>query len=280
MIPDRLAAALRALAARPRVLVALDFDGVVAPIVERPEDARPLPGSMAAIRRLATLDGVEVALVSGRALDSLRAVAGVSSEDELSLVGSHGAETADRAGLAPDRGGSDPVEPGPAEPGPEELGPEERRLLARVEEELRSIAGAGDGLRGPDGLEVETKPSGAVLHTRRAPGPVADEATERAIAGPGSWPGVHVTLGKSVVELAVVETSKGVALQRLQRVTGSDGTLYAGDDVTDESAFAVLGADDVSVKVGDGDTRAAYRLDGPESVLELLQLLVAERSQR
>ena len=56
--------------------------------------------------------------------------------------------------------------------------------------------------------------------------------------------------------------------------------LYVGDDVTDESAFAVLGPDDVTVKVGPGDTHAAYRLDGPEDVRELLQLLVAERSQR
>jgi trehalose 6-phosphate phosphatase len=59
-----------------------------------------------------------------------------------------------------------------------------------------------------------------------------------------------------------------------------DGTLYVGDDVTDESAFEVLGERDVSVKVGPGETHAAYRLDGPEDVRELLQLLVAERSQR
>ena len=41
-----------------------------------------------------------------------------------------------------------------------------------------------------------------------------------------------------------------------------------------------LGPDDVAVKVGPGATHAAYRLDGPEDVRELLQLLVAERSQR
>ncbi len=270
MIPDDLAAAAAALAERPRLLLGLDFDGVIAPIVQRPEDARPLPGSMAAVRRLAGLDGIEVALVSGRALDSLRSVAGVSSEDDLSLVGSHGAETALRAGR---RGSGDQPRPGDAAPVDEEL-------LARVIDGLRSIAGAAEGLSGPDGLEVETKPTGAVLHTRRAPSSVADRATKAAVAGPGSWPGVHVTLGKSVVELAVVETSKGVALQRLQAIVRPDATIYVGDDVTDESAFAVLGADDVSVKVGPGDTRAAYRLDGPEDVRELLQLLVAERSQR
>jgi trehalose 6-phosphate phosphatase len=271
VIPDVLAEAVRALAARPRLLVALDFDGVIAPIVERPEDARPLDGSMSAVRRLATLHGVQVALVSGRALDSLRAAAGVSSEDDLSLVGSHGTETALRAEL---RGRGDGSGPAAA------LGPAERELLARVVDALRSIAGAGQDLRGPDGLEVETKPTGAVLHTRRASPPVAERATEEALRGPGSWPGVHVTRGKSVVEMAVVETSKGAALQRLRALTDSDGTLYVGDDVTDESAFEVLGDRDVAVKVGPGETHAAYRLDRPEDVLELLQLLVAERAQR
>ena len=52
------------------LLVALDFDGVLAPIVEQPEDARALPGTVEMLERLAALDGVHVALVSGRALTS------------------------------------------------------------------------------------------------------------------------------------------------------------------------------------------------------------------
>ena len=151
--------------------------------------------------------------------------------------------------------------------------PATEALLQRVVTALRTIA---DG----EGLEVETKPTGAVLHTRRAAAEPAERATREAREGPGSWPGVHMTLGKSVVELAVVETSKGVALQHLREVAAVDGTLYIGDDVTDESAFAALGDGDVSIKVGPGETRAAYRLDGPPDVRELLQLLVAERSQR
>jgi trehalose 6-phosphate phosphatase len=151
--------------------------------------------------------------------------------------------------------------------------PATEALLKRVVTALRSIA---DG----EGLEVETKPTGAVLHTRRAAADQAERATREAREGPGSWPGVHLTMGKSVVELAVLETSKGVALQYLRQLSGADGTLYVGDDVTDESAFAVLADHDVSVKVGPGETRAAYRLDGPQDVRELLQLLVAERSQR
>ena len=100
------------------------------------------------------------------------------------------------------------------------------------------------------------------------------------MTGPARWAGVDVTLGKSVVELSVVETSKGIALQQLRAAAEIDAVLYVGDDVTDETAFGVLGPDDMGVKVGSGETHAAYRVDGPEDVRELLQLLVAERSQR
>lgn len=265
MIPADLVAAAGGLMTRDRVLVALDFDGVLAPLVSRPQDARPLPGSMTAVRRLARFDGLEVALVSGRALDSLRRGSGVSDEDALSLVGSHGAESA----LRPSLDGDAITTP---------MTPETAELLERATVELERIAATD-----PAGqIAVERKPTGAALHTRRASTEVAEAATDAALASPASWPGVHVTLGKSVVEIAVVETSKGIALQRIQATATPtiDGVLYVGDDVTDESAFAVLGPDDVSVKVGPGETHAAYRLDGPEDVRDLLQLLVAERSQR
>jgi trehalose 6-phosphate phosphatase len=264
MIPADLAAAVPTLAARRSLLVALDFDGVISPIVERPEDARPLPGSMAEVRHLARFEGVEVALVSGRALASLRAVSGVSDEDALSLVGSHGAEIA----LRPTLGGR--------AAGDARLSGRAVELLERVTDALQDIAAIDPQER----LEVELKPTAAVLHTRRAPADLAERATAAAMSGPARWAGVDVTLGKSVVELSVVETSKGIALQQVRATAPIDAVLYVGDDVTDETAFAVLGPDDVGVKVGPGETHAAYRVDGPEDVRELLQLLVAERSQR
>jgi trehalose 6-phosphate phosphatase len=267
MIAPDLARAARDLAGRPAVLVGLDFDGVLSPLVLRREEARPLPGTIAAVRRLAGLAGVEVALVSGRALESLREASGVGPEDagSLSLVGSHGSERSLRAGLG--AGGPE---------GSGRMTSEQAELLDRVVGALEAIADAS----GDAGIEVEVKPTGAVLHTRRADPVIARQAEQEAVAGPGTWPGVHVTVGKSVVELAVVETSKGVALQQLRALVSPDAVLYVGDDATDETAFAVLGPDDVGVKVGPGDTHAAYRLDGPPDVLELLQLLVAERSQR
>jgi trehalose 6-phosphate phosphatase len=263
MVPADLSRAVDALLDRSRLLVGLDFDGVLAPIVEDRDKARALPGTLDAVRGLAALDGVEVALVSGRALDSLRHVTALGdADDTVSLVGSHGAQIRLRGGLA-----------GPESP--TAMSAEQADLLARVIAALEQITQA-DG----QGLEVEVKPTAAVLHTRQAPDDVARRAEAAALAGPGSWPGVHAIRGKAVVELSVIETSKGLALQQLRSRLGVDSILYAGDDVTDETAFMALGPDDVTVKVGPGATHAAYRLEGPEDVRELLQLLVAERSQR
>jgi trehalose 6-phosphate phosphatase len=66
----------------------LDFDGVLAPIVERPEDAFPPEETRAELRRLAARYAV-VAIVSGRDGDDVRARVGVA---ELVYVGSHGLE--------------------------------------------------------------------------------------------------------------------------------------------------------------------------------------------
>ena len=88
--------------------------------------------------------------------------------------------------------------------------------------------------------------------------------------------------GKQVVELTVIDANKGSALVDLARRSGSDATLYLGDDVTDERAFAVLDplSGHVTIKVGDGETLAAQRVSDPEAVVELLRLFVDERRAR
>lgn len=84
-----LPAPLRELAAEPeRAALLLDVDGVLAPIVPRPEDARVPDGTRAELRRLASRYAL-VACVSGRAGEDARRVVGV---DELVYVGEHGLE--------------------------------------------------------------------------------------------------------------------------------------------------------------------------------------------
>ncbi|SDQ62415.1 trehalose-phosphatase [Quadrisphaera sp. DSM 44207] len=243
--------ALEAFAARSPVLVALDFDGVLAPIVAQPGDARPLPASAAAVAGLAAADGVTVALVSGRSLESLRAVA--DPPPSAVLVASHGAEVAGAV---------------------LELSAEQEALLAQVVEGLGAVVAAHEG------TALERKPAGAVLHTRRASPDVAAEATAAALTGPATLPGVRAMRGKEVVELSVVDADKGSAVAALRSRLGVDAALFAGDDVTDEDAFAVLdtAAGDVPVKVGPGETAAPYRVPDPEAVAVLLQHLLSRRA--
>ena len=253
-LPAELAAALAGFVqVRPR-LVALDFDGVCASIVEEPSQARMLPEVRAALEPLRLDDDVRVALVSGRALDDLRTVA--DPEDDVLLVGSHGAETA--------AGGQEPAAL---------LDDPERELLEEVRRQVVEVAARHEG------THVEDKPAGVVLHTRRAPRDQA-RAAEDALLQEVPWPsGVRVRKGKEVVELSVLSADKGQALLRLKELTGCRSVLYVGDDVTDEDAFAVLDDDahDVSVKVGPGGTVARHRVGSPADVPAVLAAAAAGR---
>jgi trehalose 6-phosphate synthase/phosphatase len=252
-LPPDLTRALEAFCQHKALLIGLDFDGVLAPIVPRREEARAVPANQEALAALATVPGVRVAVVSGRALADLRRVA--APPPGVILVGSHGAETEGLPG-APGRG---PV-----------LGESESALLRDVAEALTAISDTHEG------THIELKPAAAVLHTREAERGAAQKATRAALKGPATWPGVHVTEGKQVVEIAVVEVDKGVALRAVREACGSEAVVYVGDDLTDERAFAVLDDDagDVSIKVGPGESVARHRLNGPDDVAVLLWRLM------
>ncbi|GAC70184.1 trehalose-phosphatase [Gordonia soli] len=251
-VPPDLREALLAAAAADRLLVASDYDGCIAPIVSRPEDAAPDPAAIDALRVAAGLQDTTAAVVSGRALDDLVRLSGLS-DGSVELVGSHGSEftTGFRQPVTDDA----------------------RALLERIIAEFRSIA------IGVDGVTVEVKPVSTTLHVRNAAPNDAEVALDRARTGPASWPGVQTTEGKAVIELAVIETSKGHALDLLREQHRSDVVVYLGDDVTDEKAFAHLRGRDVSIKVGDGDTIATHHVGDPADVATVLEFVTAHRRE-
>jgi len=257
---------LTAFAARPRVLVAVDFDGTLAPFVVDPMRARAVPGGLAALRAAAALDGVAVAIVSGRDLATLATLTGLGPGDGVALVGSHGAE----AILG------EHTNPGENPKGSQDTGVLDEDAAAR----LRVVTGELEAIRSRfPTVRLEYKPAAVVLHTRGVQPAAAAAATTAAREVGGRHTGVQVMPGKDVIELAVLEANKGRALNDLARTTGADATLYLGDDVTDERAFAALdpAAGDLTVKVGDGETVAAHRIPDPGSVVALLELFVALR---
>ncbi len=236
----------RRLAGGEHVLLALDFDGVLAPLVDDPSTSRALPAAVAALGRLATVPGLHLALVSGRAVADLAALAEVP--EGTWLVGSHGAERGRWSDGRLERVDLD-------------LDPAVAARLADVTARLEAATAGTTG-------RVEHKPASVVLHTRTASADDAERLTAFALALGGD--GVDAMHGKDVVELSVLRVTKGDALATLRRELGVGTVVYAGDDVTDERAFVTLEDTDVTVKVGAGATAARFRVGGPDDVAALL----------
>lgn len=239
-LSPELAAALDRLAERRPLLLATDYDGVLARLRDDPAAAVPEPGVAEVLGRLAAADGVTVALVSGRGVDDLRTTSGFAGN--YRWIGSHGAEY-----------------DGPLTG---ELA-ERRDALARRLEPV---------VAGTPGARLEVKPASVAVHVRQ----VADPATARAVLERArGLADASLTLkpGKDVLELAVTDADKGSALRRLRADVAASGALYMGDDVTDEDGFRALEPDDVTIKVGPGETSARYRVPDTAGALEVLRRL-------
>jgi trehalose 6-phosphate phosphatase len=247
-LPAELRRALSGVARVPRLLVASDYDGTLAPIVSNPDDARPLGESAAALRSLAALPSTMAALISGRALRDLATLSRMPSE--VHLVGSHGSEF--------DTGFTHGIDDSA------------KALLRRIKDSLSAIAAEFPG------VTIEIKPASIALHVRNAQPDDAKEALDKARSASQSWD-AELTEGKSVLEFAVIATDKGQALDILRHQEAASAAVFFGDDVTDEKAFRRLHGPDIGVKVGPGETLADYRVESPEDVAVALVFLLDER---
>ncbi len=248
-LEPRLRAAIDHLARTPQLLVGCDYDGTLALVTDDPIKAKPLPEAVAAVRALAGLPQTAVAVISGRTLRELATLSRLPSE--VHLVGSHGSEF--------DVGFLD------------ELSAQHIELRARLQQTLAAIVAERPGVR------LEPKPAGVAVHTRAADDAVTADVVAEVLAGPGAWPGVHVKRAKQVIELMVIATHKGAAVEQLRGQLCASAVLYLGDDVTDEDAFASLRGHDVGVKIGSGDTAADHRVGEPIDAARVLGLLVQAR---
>ena len=159
--------ALGRIARVPQLLVGCDYDGTLAPLVDDPASAEPLPEAVAALRALAALPQTTVAVVSGRALRDLGDLSRLPSE--VHLVGSHGSEF--------DLGFI------------QRLAPELVELHDGSSAELTEIAASIPGVR------LENKPASIAVHVRASTATAAERARSRR-SGPATWPDIHVTAGQ------------------------------------------------------------------------------------
>jgi trehalose 6-phosphate phosphatase len=261
-------AGLAALIRHPdRALIAVDYDGTLAPIVSDPAQARPHPQAVAALRRL-TGYVATVAVITGRPATEAIGVGGIDEVPGIIVMGHYGRERWESGKLS-----SEPVPPG----------------VAQAREELpRVLAAAG----APDGTWAEDKAGALAVHTRRTaePGPALDR-----LRGPltalAERTGLTVEPGRMVIELRPPGSDKGQTLKNLTLERGAGAVLYCGDDLGDVPAFetvAELRADGLAglaVCSGSAEVPALTKLadlvvDGPAGVVALLDGLATAMEAR
>ncbi len=259
--------ALEPLAATPVLLIALDFDGTLAPLIDEPMAARALPASTDAIARLAALPDTFVAYVSGRMLADLRIIGEHGDDSPIYLAGSHGAEFWFPAGAS----GTDDHADADHPIADHTDGVDADALRAAADAVVADI----------DGAWIEHKALGFALHSRMSSPADAARATvaidalvaERA-------PDWRRRTGQDILEFSSSHAGKDAAIARLREATGATAVFFAGDDVTDEDAIAHLHEGDLGVRVGPGETSARVRVADAEELAGVLSTLARMRAVR
>jgi trehalose 6-phosphate phosphatase len=252
-----------ALAADPaRALIALDYDGTIAPIVSDPARALPTPGARDLLCSLAATFGT-VALISGRPTASLIALLDLDAADAppLTVLGLYGRQPWRR----------DDAPPVPAVPVPP----------AAARTELAALLAAA-----PDLLRLEDKGASWAVHARGLPDPDAALARVRPdLDRLAARHGLAVAPGRAVLELLPPGPDKGVALRLTADQVGARAVFWAGDDLADLPGFAALeelrtrGVPGLGIAVANAEVSApARRADAlvadPAGLLGLLSRLI------
>jgi trehalose 6-phosphate phosphatase len=232
----------------------LDFDGTLTEIADRPDAVRIEARTREALAVLQQATGGALAVITGREIEAIDAFL---SPLALPVAGVHGLEqrshNGDRRSAAIDVA-----------------------AIAFAEAALAPLAQAEPGLL------LERKRGALALHYRARPDLEADcvRWVEAAIA---NSPDVTITRGKMVVEARFHAATKGTAvLDFLAELPFAGRTpVFAGDDVTDEDAFAAVNTlGGISIKVGAGETRAIHRAVDVTEFLDWLCGLAAGFTER
>ena len=252
-------AGLAALLADPaRALIALDFDGTLAPIVEDPTQARATAAAAAAVRELASVAGT-VAIITGRPAAEAAAFAGLTDGSDVLVLGHYGMQRWERGRL------SSPAAP----PG-----------LAVARADLPAVLSS---VGADPGTWIEDKGEALAVHTRRAAHPQSELGRLRApLAALADRTGLTVEPGRLVLELRPPGADKGQALRELAADRHPAAVLFCGDDLGDRPAFDAVrdlraqGTPGLLVASGSAETPPAIMaaadviVTGPAGVADLL----------
>jgi trehalose 6-phosphate phosphatase len=267
------AVAWQAMLDRPReATIAFDYDGVLAPIVADPNDARPYPGMVAVLSRLAAVVG-SLSIISGREIAAILRLASLDDllgRENFSIHGLYGMQRWDSTTQMT---GGEAV----------------TSAVAQARAELPTLL---EHLHVSPGVAIEDKGMSVAVHTRRADDPHGSFATlVQPLKELADRHGLTLEPGRLVLELRPPGPDKGSTLTDIVRRRGARAVAYFGDDLGDLAAFDAVdqlrtvglaglkicsGSDEVKALAA----RADLVLDGSPGVFRFLESLLDALNHR
>jgi trehalose 6-phosphate phosphatase len=213
--------AYEAILQRPKgTLVAVDFDGTLAPITDDPEQAYADPEAVAALGRLSSLVA-RIVVITGRPARTAIQLGRFDQTpglDRLIVLGQYGVERWDAST------GEYVIPPAPP-------------AIAAVADEIPGLPAE----LGLTGVRLENKGRAIGVHTRELRDPAnAFRRLEGPLADLAERHGLHLEPGKSVLEIRALGMDKGEALRDIVVETGARQVIFAGDDLGDLPAFRAV----------------------------------------
>jgi trehalose 6-phosphate synthase/phosphatase len=238
-----------ALSRGQRVALFLDYDGTCREIEREPSAARPNPAVQRLLEMITGLANVDVTIISGRKAEELE---GWLGSYPVGLIAEHGAAIR-RVG----HGQWEQLDKNVSYAWKEEL----LKLMRQFEATT-------------PGSFVEQKRTSLVWHYRKADPEFgewrAKQLTDELAMLTASEP-LQVRHGRKIVEITATQVNKGAAITRLLEDAQYDLILVAGDDQTDESMYRLMLRNLLSIKVGEGETVAQYRIRTPAGFRRFLE---------
>ncbi|MBL8022749.1 MAG: trehalose-phosphatase [Elusimicrobia bacterium] len=239
----------RCLAREKNVLLVLDFDGTLAPLVRVPDTAQMRPRMYKLLVKLKRHSPLHVAVISGRSLDDIRKRVGVP---RLTYGGSHGMEIR----------------------GPGFVFNHREALLLRPVV-IKLVKDCRRAFSSVKGVRIEPKRLGVAVHYREVDAALVPrllrllgQFQKRSQSLPVRWRQGH----KVWEAVPRVGWDKGEALLLLSRHLNHPYPIVIGDDLTDEDMFRVVGSKGISIRVAPlGRTQAQYILKNQEEVFSVLE---------
>ncbi|MEO9138627.1 MAG: trehalose-phosphatase [Jatrophihabitans sp.] len=247
MHPDELISALRPLLRG--ALIATDFDGTLAPLVDDPQASRPVPGAVDALSALAGL-GARVAVVTGRDAETVVRLGGLDAVPDIVVAGLYGLEswTAGRLTSLPT--------------------PAAIEYLRAALPPVLAAAGADPA------VWVEDKRLSLVVHARTAADPPRElRRIQPSIAALAAELGFEIHPGSNVLEVRLPGSDKAGAVSRIVAASPTSAVLYLGDDLGDVPALRAM-----QVLRDDGTPAwgCAVRSSGVPEVAEVADVVLAD----